>query len=67
MQVDHKPLVPFLSLSKTAEALDCSTRQIYNLIDKGILKPYYLKGSIKPYFFIQDIVDSMEEKKGGDQ
>ncbi len=53
--------IPFLSLKKTQIALDCSKQHIQNLVKRGILKPKYI--GCKTYFILQDIVDSLSNKK----
>jgi hypothetical protein len=52
--------LPFISLSKAQEALDCSRSFLYNLIDEGKLKPKYI--GRKPYLMIDNIISIMQEK-----
>ncbi|MBO9699261.1 MAG: hypothetical protein J7604_03575 [Sporocytophaga sp.] len=53
--------VPFWSINKTIEMLDCSKTFLYDLIREGKLKPKYL--GRKPYFMISNILEVMTEKE----
>jgi hypothetical protein len=56
----HTAGLPFISLAKAQEALDCSRSFLYKLIDEGKLKPRYL--GKKPYLMIANILEIMTEK-----
>jgi len=49
-----------LSFKATMAALDCSRSFVYSLIDKGILTPFYIEGSRKPYFDLNQIEAAMK-------
>lgn len=57
-------LFPYLSFSKTQEALDCSRNHIYNLIERGILTPKFL--GKKPYFSVSEMIAALSEKPHND-
>ncbi len=59
-RIDGKNVLPFLSLSQTMKALDCSRSFLYSLIYDGTLKPKHI--GKKPYFMVKDIVGLLEEK-----
>lgn len=58
-RIEGNRVLPFLSLTQTMKALDCSRSFLYSLIYHGTLKPKRI--SKKPYFLIRDIVALLEE------
>lgn len=59
----QKRIVP---IEELAEILHHSKTQIYNLVNAGLITPYYFKGSFtKPFFSLEEVYSALEPTADG--